>query len=1035
MATLTYVLKRMIKSRALLVILSLFVAGHLYAQGPNKVTTYKDENGWKLKVDGNDFYIKGVVWGYTPRGETYTYNLWAKPEAFIKKMLDHDFGLMAKAGINAIRTFTIIPPKWVTYIYKQHGIMTVVNPLMGRYGANVGGVWRPFTDYSDPLTRETLKRESLEVVKLFKDVPGVLMFAFGNESNYGLSWSSFEIENLPVGEQQREKAKYLYSLFDEVITEGKAIAPNHPFTIVNGDIQYLDIIARHADNWDLLGTNSYRGMSFTDLWKNVKGRLDLPVVFFEFGSDAFNAKNFVEDQAAQAIWLKAQWQEIFNKSYGKGEEGNALGGFVFEWRDEWWKYLQTENLDKQDRTASWANGGYSFDYVEGQNNMNEEWFGITRLGNINADGVYVAEPRTAYYVLAELFKVDPYNDPKDAINRRVRDLDMEFLATKGEVEALKFAKQESDMFSLEGGSFEAKYLVKGIESDIDEDGEDGLEFSDGQMLFLDFAFQPTKRISGDFSINILGNVAESDMEFVYGDRGRTVTVRGFQDPFPRERNLSVEGSERVEIYDFQGTYAGDSFDLNLFYHVPRYHWKYEGDFYGLLRETTDMDGQDIWNDKAPYGAEIVGKEDIDGLKVVFGPEIYWGANPKALLKYEFDIAGAEMAFMHSEDIAEKDSGSGAAEATEDQSRQTTIYAKTEFAGMKLELGGIMSAGEKEGDKYDRIENGNVVVDEIEFEDTLGAKGKLSFSPFAGSQAYVAIEYAGLVADGGDPLEEFGTQLPYSSLGNKKQVEGGIMVTTGDLMIFPRVLYRENIVNANPYIAPSTDGTNFSPGIGPRNIDEDPFAVLDNREAQSAEIYFTYDPTPASSFYHWNVDMLEDAEFAFNLGLTATKYKTATDAYTFYLEEFETNAAFGEGLPEEDVWLLKSKMIFNPSAQTRFIADFEAGKQQAAKTPVGDAAEFYRVQGKLILDQTHIISGYVEVDGFGQYDFQEDFNVTFPLQVKAEYAMLLDSFKDEKKSSKVGVKLLYRTFDEDSPEGLYEDGDYQFEISTYFKYSF
>ena len=65
-------------------------------------------------------------------------------------------------------------------------------------------------------------------------------------------------------------------------------------------------------------------------------------------------------------------------------------------------------------------------------------------------------------------------------------------------------------------------------------------------------------------------------------------------------------NERVEIYDYNGTYTSDTYDLLTFYHVPRYHWGYEGDFYGLLRETTDMKGQDIWNAKAPYGVRVPG---------------------------------------------------------------------------------------------------------------------------------------------------------------------------------------------------------------------------------------------------------------------------------------------------------------------------------------------------------------------------------------------------------------------------------------------
>ena len=97
-----------------------------YAQA-NKVETYKDEQGWKLKVDGEDFYVKGVVWGYSPRGQNYSYGLFNESDDFIRSVLDYEFGLMKKMGVNTIRSFTTIPPEWVEYIYREHGIMSVVN--------------------------------------------------------------------------------------------------------------------------------------------------------------------------------------------------------------------------------------------------------------------------------------------------------------------------------------------------------------------------------------------------------------------------------------------------------------------------------------------------------------------------------------------------------------------------------------------------------------------------------------------------------------------------------------------------------------------------------------------------------------------------------------------------------------------------------------------------------------------------------------------------------------------------------------------
>ncbi len=1026
--------------------LALIVSNAQAQATADRITTFKDENGWKLQRNGEDFYIKGVVWGYSPQGETYTYNLWGQSDEFIRKVLDHDFSLMQQAGINAIRTFSIVPPKWVTYIYENYGIMTLVNPLMGRYGANIGGIWQPNTNYSDPLTRNTLKAESLAVVETYKDVPGVLMFAFGNESNYGLSWSSFEIEDLPVGEQNREKAKFLYSLWGEVIREAKQIAPEHLFTIVNGDIQYIDLIAEYVPEQDLLGTNVYRGISFGELWKDVAEQLDKPIVFMEFGSDAFNAKNFAEDQGAQASFLKGQWQEMYNQTYAKGY-GNALGGFVFEWRDEWWKTGQTENLDIQDRTASWSNGGYTFDYVEGQNNMNEEWFGIVRLGEINDDGVYVAEPRMAYDVLSELWSVDPYTSTQAEVNTTVQQVDMEMIALKAEVRELRSAKQKSEKFQMVGGRFQGDFLVNALENEIDEQGEDALEWDDGQMLFLDFAFQPNRKIKGDFSVNILGNVSESAFEFRYGDRGLPYTVEVVEtsEASPDSTGtVAVERSEieitdnnRFEIYDFQASYTDNNYELLAFYHTPRYHWGNEGDFFGLLRETTDMEGQDIWNAKAPYGVEYAGKEELGGLKVVAGPEVYWGANPKALIKYQFGDS-KQYAFLHSEDLARAENSASATAPTERQTRQTTLYGKYALdGGMELEVGGIIGGSERIDERYTRLEGDDIVIDEIKWEDTLGFKGRLGFPLGGTTRGYVGVNYAGLVANGGDPFRDFGTELPYSALGNKREIEGGVQFTSGDYMFFPRFLWRDNLVDANPLIEPSTGGTSLDPGLTPRDADSDPFAVLDNREAQSLEFFMTYDPTPGTFFYNWDVDMREDAPFAYNIGLTATRYPTDTDAYLFFFEEGGTNASFGEGLEAEDVWQLKSKMIFNSSVDLKQVYNFAVGRKQSTGQPNQETVEFASVEAKLIANRRHIYSGWVAIDDFGPYDFQRQFNIVYPLQLRLEYSYLLDQLMDEKRSSKVGVKLLYRTLDELSPEDEYQDGlnSYMTEIQTYYAITF
>ncbi len=1045
-------------------LLIIFTPFNVHAQDAQKVTTYRDDSGWKLLVDGKDYYVKGVVWGYSPRGENYSYNLWGKSDEFIRKVLDHDFGLMKKANINSIRAFSTIPPKWVTYIYEEYGIMTAVNPLMGRYGAMIDGVWKPQTDYSDPRTRAALKEEVLEIVQRFKNTPGVLMFALGNESNYGLEWSaSFEIENLPEGEKQAEKAKYLYSLYNEIITAGKAIDSSRPYSIVNGDIQYIDLIKQYVTELDVLGTNIYRGISFGALWKDVDEKLDLPILFFEFGADAFNSKNYAEDQAAQASFLKGQWQEMYSQSHGNGRIGNSIGGFVFEWRDEWWKYKQTENLDKHDRNASWANGGYTYDYVEGQNNMNEEWWGIASLGTANSDGVYEAVPRMAYDVLTEVWRIDPYKYKTDAINTEIQNIDMDIHALKADVRGLKSESKEKKKFELTGGSLEMEFLGNGFSSDIEEEGENGVENSNAQRVFVDFAFNPTKNISGQFSINLLGNCPDRIMEFKYGDRCSSfeVVTTGEDQDGILVFEKTITDNERIEIYDYDGTYTAKIYDLETFYHVPRYHWGHEGDFYGLLRETTDMKGQDIWNSKAPYGLEFQGKEYLDGLKFLMGPEVYWGANPKAMLKYEFDLGRNKMAFIHSEDVARRDDQSQApGTAVAIQTRQTTLYSRTNFGGATLELGGIMASTEKIGDKYNRYENGNIIVDEIKFEDTLGIKAKLGFD-IGSSRAYVGMDYGGLVADGGDPLDkEYGynqnsliihTDLPYSQYGNKKEIDAGIQMNLGTITIFPRVLYRDNLVDANPSCPDpanltgdnrciSTNGVTLNTGISPRNRDDDPFAVLDNREARSGEIFFTYDPTPATQFYEWDNDYREDADFAFNLGANYTSYPSATDSNQFFFRPAGTNAAFGEGLPAEDVWRVSSRMVFNSEAGTKTVLRLEGGFQQSTGTAEGPTREFYKAEGKFLLPINHMIEGWVYKDAWGPYDFYRQFNQTYPWQVMLDYSVLMGplNWSDPRgATSKWGVRGLARTLDDQSPDDEYLDGknDWMFEVSAYVTFMF
>jgi hypothetical protein len=361
----------------------------------------------------------------------------------------------------------------------------------------------------------------------------------------------------------------------------------------------------------------------------------------------------------------------------------------------------------------------------------------------------------------------------------------------------------------------------------------------------------------------------------------------------------------------------------------------------------------------------------------------------------------------------------------------------------------MASTEKIGDKYDYLKDGNVVVNEIDFEDTLGLKATLSFEAFGASRAYVGLNYGGLAADGGATQANFGysnggilnySQLPYSEYGNKQEFETGIQMNFGSITVLPRLMYRENLLEANPNIPPATSGTTLFPGVSARNRDDDAFAVLGNREARSGEVFLTYDPTPSTGFYEWDNDRREDADFAFNIGANYTSFPTATDSYQFFFRPAGVNAAFGEGLIAEDVWKVLSRMVMNTDGGTNIILNLEGGFQQSSGSPEGPAREYYKVGSKFWLTNNHIIEGYVYKDAWAPYDFYRQFNQTYPWQFKLDYAVLMGPYSwspTPASTSKWGVRGLYRTLDDQSPEDEYQDGrnDAMFEVVLYATYTF
>lgn len=995
------------------------------------VTVRNDDAGSVLLVDGQPWFVRGMNWGYSPVGTNYRYSLWVQDEAFIEAVLRREMPLLRAMGVNAIRQYDDIPPKWVAWIYENYGIRTIVNPLFGRYGLTIDGRWVPTVDYSNPVHRKAIRDNTLASVERFKGTPGVLLWLLGNENNYGLAWSSFEIEALPVGERDTARARYLYSLVGEVVDAIHAADPTHPVAFANGDAQYIDLIKSEAPNLDIFGTNVYRGATARDLYDVVREKLGIPVLYTEFGADAFDAKNNREDGLTQARYLLAQWEDLYLHARGQAV-GNAIGGCVFQWDDGWWKYKQDENLDVHDTNASWPNGGYKEDFVDGHNNMNEEWFGINAKGPPDPDGFYRLYPRPAYYALGQAWQLDPYapSTSPDAIRATFSAIDpgvwlpgTETAAVAGEA-AWRTRAYVRDL-RLDLWTFTAQ--------DTREDPAP--TFDHQQSAVIDLGVRPVTGLDGHVAVSLLGNVATNVIdEISYETRGRDLTEAG-------PDGLDLSALERVRLYQAGVTWDTPSFRLSAYHRVGHFHWGYEGDFFGLYREAYYGSAIDVYDADVPSGFEFEGKQALDGLALAFGPQVYWGANPTAIGRYSFDTGPVRWTVMHQEDIAEQEDATTSRAIPQPKDRKTTLGLTTRAGPVKIELGGVWAGSPRVGESFQAVvpaapgesyagSGWHVLEDQVRWYDTLGGKGRVSLE-VGRVHTYVLGTWRGLVADTGpDPTTTFtGWSLRDHGVGNVMEGLAGVAVDVGPLQIAPNFLIQRPLVGPLPNVDATLDTTTgwYTPALTPRNIVDDPFTVGENRETIAGELLLVFDPTPGTWFWAWDTAPQEDAPFAAALDVVYRHQPTSRDATIGFLAD-GTQFAFSAAPAAADVWDATLRVIAAPGREVRVLANLYVGQSQSTGE---DSRLVFRYGAETVLWYRATALGLTgRVGDYGPYDYYRTFNLTYPLQGQVELSTGLTGLRLPFPGTRVGVRVKGRTFDEHSPdvETLGSAGS-EFEVAT------
>ena len=563
------------KNNFLRLILLLFTTA-MFAQ-VDKVSVVSNDEGMKLVVNGKDFMINGMNWDFIPIGtNTVDANFWNKSDDIIKAGLDTEMSLLKNMNVNVIRQYTGVPAKWIKYIYEKYGIYTMLNHSFGRYGLTLDGVWTPVTIYSEARTQDYLLSEIETLVKEYKNTPGLLMYLLGNENNYGLFWQGAETEDFPDDQERinfigESRGRPMYKLMNEAAKKIKLMDSTHPVAICNGDVLFIDIVAEECKDVDIYGTNTYRGASFTDMFKVVKEKLNKPLMFTEFGADAFNAIKNSEDQKSQAYYMVSNWKEIYENAAGLAKEDNSIGGFTFQFSDGWWKFGfdDRKNADKHDNNASWANGGYGIDLAPGENNMNEEWFGICAKGATDPRGLYELYPRAAYYALKEAHQLNPYDEgvTEEFVKNHFDNIQLmdAVLKARGDKAALigeKAGKISISNLRAEFTTFNTggSLLTTPETADPNESVyPNELGFDHMQSYFIGVEGNPAPNMKANVNFNILGNVAENPIdEIFYENTGRSFSVN------TDDGNVTITDPNRVKIYNAEFEWNAKEFDLQVF---------------------------------------------------------------------------------------------------------------------------------------------------------------------------------------------------------------------------------------------------------------------------------------------------------------------------------------------------------------------------------------------------------------------------------------------------------------------------------------
>jgi O-antigen biosynthesis protein len=246
-------------------------------------------SGKFLTIGDEPFFVRGVTYGpFRPDGQGCEYGT--------RDKVSRDFALMARAGVNSVRLYTV-PPRWLMDEAQARGLKVMV-----------GLPWEQHVAFLNSRhQRADIVRRVREAARVCAGHPALLCYAVGNEIPAPIvRWHGRRsVENF---------LRQLYWAVKDEDPEALVTYVNYPST------EYLDVSFADIFSFNVYLENRAAMEAYLARLQNLSE--DRPLLLAEVGLDSIR-----NGEDTQAEILRWQIDSVF--------AGGAAGLYVFSWTDEW----------------------------------------------------------------------------------------------------------------------------------------------------------------------------------------------------------------------------------------------------------------------------------------------------------------------------------------------------------------------------------------------------------------------------------------------------------------------------------------------------------------------------------------------------------------------------------------------------------------------------------------------------------------------------------------------------------------------------